>query len=115
MDIIDTFKSLLTRHHSDQQIVTALSSCSLQSGLQCAAVTTALPLQTPGWGRHRGDLEPSGPAICCSLRPSARQRAQNGQLIRAVFPGLVLAGELCSPILTSMCINIHNVLRRCTF
>ena len=53
MDIIDTFKSLLTRHHSDQQIVTALSSCSLQSGLQCAAVTTALPLQTPGWGRQR--------------------------------------------------------------
>ena len=68
MDIIDTFKSLLTSHHSDQQIVTALSSCSLQSGLQCAAVTTALPLQTPGWGRHRGDLSPRP-------RPQARQSA----------------------------------------
>ena len=92
MDIIETIKSLLTSNHSDQQIVTALSSSSLQSGLQCAAVT-ALLLQTPGWGRHRGDLEPSGPGICCSLRPSARQRAQNGQLMRAVFPGLVLAVE----------------------
>ena len=52
MDIIETIKSLLTSNHSDQQIVTALSSSSLQSGLQCAAVT-ALLLQTPGWGRHR--------------------------------------------------------------
>ena len=68
MDIIETIKSLLTSNHSDQQIVTALSSSSLQSGLQCAAVT-ALLLQTPGWGRHRGDLEPSGPGICCSLHP----------------------------------------------
>ena len=38
MDIIETIKSLLTSNHSDQQIVTALSSSSLQSGLQCAAV-----------------------------------------------------------------------------
>ena len=70
MDIIDTIKSLLTSHHSDQQIVTALSSSSLQSGLQCAAVT-ALLLQTPGWGRHRGDLEPGN---LLQSSPSARAR-----------------------------------------
>ena len=76
MDIIDTFKSLLTRHHSDQQIVTALSSCSLQSGLQCAAVTPALPLQTPGWGRHRGDLSPQArqsAAVSARARDSAHK------------------------------------------
>ena len=75
MDIIETIKSLLTSNHSDQQIVTALSSSSLQSGLQCAAVT-ALLLQTPGWGRHRGDLEPGAirPGNLLQSSPPARAR-----------------------------------------